>query len=140
VNIEEGFQRAELAQQMSLAPGGSSYLLNVWLYSQFQTGGPQDYKQYGSQYVDFGNFNYGAVCGAAGMSLEYCQSAAGLGLIGRVALNNDLYAFHLGRHYTYNGSGIPFISWPYGDQAPDSQEIANGYAYQNWKKVCRGVN
>lgn len=43
-----------------------------------------------AQYVDAGNFNYGAVCAAMGHSVEYCQSAAGLALIGRsVSLDTE---------------------------------------------------
>jgi hypothetical protein len=68
-------------------------MLNEWMYQQFQTWGPQDYKNQpwgGSAYVGFGNFNYGAVCGGVGFSLTYCQSAAGIGLIGRVSSLNYL--------------------------------------------------
>ncbi|MHB8639107.1 MAG: polymorphic toxin type 44 domain-containing protein [Candidatus Acidiferrales bacterium] len=79
---------------------------------------------------DFGNFNYGAVCGNVGFSLTYCQSAAGLGLMGRTSYKDAEYYLGLGRHYQYNGAGIPFLEAPFGDQPGDAAQIALGYAYQ----------
>lgn len=104
-----------------------------YLYGEFHTGGPQDYKTSdGPQYADFGNFNFGAVCGAMTGSLTYCQSAAGLGLLGRVGIQNSLHDLHVPHrpHLQYNGEGVPFITPPFGDQPADSAEIAAGYAYQ----------
>ncbi|HVB85370.1 MAG TPA: polymorphic toxin type 44 domain-containing protein [Candidatus Dormibacteraeota bacterium] len=103
-----------------------------YLYGEFHTGGPQDYKTSdGPQYADFGNFNFGAVCGGMGFSLTYCHSAAGLGLMGRVAFRNSEYALHISsQHEQYNGAGIPFLTPPFGDQPADSAEISAGYAYQ----------
>ena len=105
-----------------------------YLYNEFHTGGPQDYKtSHGTQYADFGNFNFGAVCGAMTNSLTYCQSAAGLGLMGRVARLNAEHDLHIpgARHQQYTGAGIPFITAPFGDQPADSAEIAAGYSYQS---------
>jgi hypothetical protein len=148
-NIQQGQQEQSLAEQSAVLSGQESIMLNVWLYGQFATGGPQDYKNQpwgGQGYVDFGNFNYGAVCGAVGFSLTYCQSAAGGNLIGRAAYlnvqnaaNNYLAgagAIESGiyspsqRGASYNGSGVPLISAPYGDQAGDSEVISQGYAFQ----------
>jgi len=129
-NIQQGEAAAAAAAQV---PGvSSSYLTSFWLYGQFKTGGPQDYKtSFRGQYADFGNFNYGAVCGATGFSLTYCQSAAGLGLMGRTSYKDAEYGLGLSRqHYKYNGAGIPFLKAPYGDQPGDADQIAFGYAYQ----------
>jgi RHS repeat-associated protein len=114
--------------------GDGQILTNAYLYDQFHTGGPQDYKTSdGPQYADFGNFNFGAVCGGMGFSLTYCQSAAGTGLLLRVGTQNALHDLHVPghQHHTYNGAGIPFIIPPFGDQPADSTQIAAGYAYQS---------
>ena len=42
-----------------------------WLYHQVKNKGPWDYKQLGSQYQDFGNFDFGAVGAALGIDLIY---------------------------------------------------------------------
>ena len=134
-NVQQGQQQQGLAQQSSVLPGQQSYLLNSWMYQQFQTGGDQDYKNQpwgGSDYADFGNFNYGAVCGSVGFGLAYCQSAAGVGLIGRVARLGFLAGFSQSPvpPPMYNGQGIPFITSPFGDQPGDSTMIAQGFGYQ----------
>jgi RHS repeat-associated protein len=134
-NVQQGQQEQATAEEVSVLPGQESYLLNTWTYQQFQTGGPQDYKNQpwgGPGYADFGNFNYGAVCGAEGFSLSYCQSAAGIGLIGRTARLGFVAGLSQSPQTppTYNGQGVPFISPPYGDQPGDSQMISQGYAYQ----------
>lgn len=50
----------------------------VWFYNQVRTGGPWDYKnQYGRQYADFGNFNYGATGKALELSDLLLLRAAG---------------------------------------------------------------
>jgi hypothetical protein len=57
---------------------GEHHMWNYkWLYDQFHTGGPQDYKNLGhlpgqkssSKYDPFGNFNFGAVLAATGVPL-----------------------------------------------------------------------
>lgn len=96
-----------------------------WFYNMVNTGNPWDYKQQGEQYVDFGNFNFGATCGAMGYSLYFCQSAAGLA--------RDWRALRLRLPL---GSGIPFVIPPYGDQANDQRQIMAGYQYQQWAALC----
>ena len=96
----------------------------AWFYNMVNTSGPWDYKQQGDQYTDFGNFNYGATCGAIGWPLYFCQGAAGLA--------HDYRAFNLGLPL---GNGIPYLIPPYGDQAADQDQIANGYYYQIWKQL-----
>jgi Bacterial toxin 44 len=87
----------------------------------FQTRGTFDYKTGGDQYVDYGNWNFGYVC-AANYGPLFCQSAAGM---------NHMYRSAMQGHNPF-GSGIPFITPPYGDQAADNQQIQNGIkAYQS---------
>ena len=94
----------------------------------FETGGAFDYKttyrgsgwgQDKDQFVNYGNWDFGYVCGANYPSV-FCQSAAGINFIGRTATrgNNPF------------GHGIPFIKPPYGDQAADNQQIRNGVQAQ----------
>jgi len=80
-----------------------------------QTGGPWDYKNQPTmkanlQYDAFGNFNYGATGTALGLTSIQLQSMAGL-------------------FNTSDGSGIPFISPPYGDRTQDNYQIQQGIAY-----------
>ena len=113
-----------------------------WPFSQeaifiemVQTGGPWDYKQQSennTDYTDFGNFNFGAVCEALGHSLYYCQSGAGAAHLGRY-----IWRKATGHHPVYGGQGFPFLKYPYGDQSADSGMIALGYAYAQWRKSCQ---
>ena len=48
-----------------------------WFYNQVKNKGPWDYKQRGSEYEDFGNFNYGATGAAAGIPDQILLRAAG---------------------------------------------------------------
>ncbi len=98
----------------------------AWFYDMVNTGEPWDYKLQGEQYVDYGNFNYGATCGAMGWTQYFCQSAAGLA--------HDWRAHNLGRAL---GHGIPFLIPPYGDQSADQDQIAKGHNYLKWKRRCR---
>jgi len=93
----------------------------------FRTGGAFDYKStYGGagwgnpdQFVDYGNWNFGFVCGANYSSL-FCQSAAGANRMWRTAMQRK----------NPFGSGVPFVKAPYGDQAADDQQIRNGIQAQ----------
>jgi Bacterial toxin 44 len=123
VGASVGFSIGGVPSPLSGAFG--SVAANVWLADAFQTGGQFDYKtQYGNSYANFGNFNFGAVCQSIGDSQTFCQSGAGLALMGRVALRTAA-----GKHPVYNGQGVPFFSPPYGDQPGDSAMIAAGYEY-----------
>jgi hypothetical protein len=82
----------------------------------FRTGGTFDYKTSGGQqYVDYGNWNFGYVCGS-NYSALFCQSAAGA---------NRMWLAATTGHNPF-GSGFPFLKSPYGDQAVDNQQIQNG--------------
>ncbi len=94
----------------------------AFFYDMVNTGNPWDYKQQDTQYVDFGNFNYGATCEAMRYSLYFCQSAAGF------AHDRRLHKQGLPL-----GKGIPFLKPPYGDQTADQAQIAKGYRYAKCK-------
>jgi hypothetical protein len=49
---------------------GPSALTYSWFYQQVRRHGPWDYKQRGKGFESFGNFHYGAVGHAAGISDE----------------------------------------------------------------------
>ena len=91
-----------------------------FFYQVFKTGGPFDYKAGGAdQYIDYGNWNFGYVCGANYPGL-FCQSAAGANRMWRAARQGT----------NPFGSGLPFVKPPYGDQAADNQQIRNGIKAQ----------
>lgn len=48
--------------------GGPDLMTLAWFFMMVHNSGPWDYKQMGRQYANFGNFNYGAVGAAAGIS------------------------------------------------------------------------
>jgi hypothetical protein len=131
---------ANIQQGQYMGNGTPLPAVDVWLFQQFQTNGPQDYKQSGQQYMDAGNFNFGAVCTSAGHGVGYCQSAAGLGLIGRTLIVNIQRAATGKLPVSTGGAGTPFQDRPYGDQPRDSQQIANGASYAAWYQRCEGVN
>jgi len=57
---------------------GPSALTYVWFYHQVRLSGPWNYKKKnGRQYANFGNFNYGAVGHAAGITDAVLLRAAG---------------------------------------------------------------
>lgn len=57
---------------------GPSALTYEWFYQQVRLHGPWDYKtRIGRQYENFGNFHYGAVGTAAGISAPFLLRAAG---------------------------------------------------------------
>ncbi|MHB9112969.1 MAG: RHS repeat-associated core domain-containing protein, partial [Thermoleophilia bacterium] len=85
------------------------------LYENVKNHGPWDYKRKGSQYEDFGNFNFGAVTAAMGVSAYGAQNAAGI--------------YQQWNGAAAAGSGIPFLRWPYGDDASDAVQIERGRQY-----------
>ncbi|MBD9660382.1 MULTISPECIES: polymorphic toxin type 44 domain-containing protein [Pantoea] len=95
---------------------GPSAMTYVWFYSQVRGHGPWDYKnQSGKQYANFGNFNYGAVGHAAGITEAVLLRAAG---------------WAQSRAGTSN---IEFGSWygssPFGDDPEDQYWIRAGIEY-----------
>jgi RHS repeat-associated protein len=60
------------------ARGHNNFPLNLkWFYDMVKNMSPWDYKQKGSQYADFGNFNYGVTGRAAGIPGDTLLRAAG---------------------------------------------------------------
>lgn len=53
-----------------------------WFYERVKIGGPWDYKTRGLKYEDFGNFHYGAVGAAAGISEDVLLRMAGYVQVG----------------------------------------------------------
>ena len=69
-NIEEAIQKKIYLKE------DSAFLLS-WFYTKVRNKGGWDFKQLGRQYADFGNFHYGAVGTAAGISEGLLLRAAG---------------------------------------------------------------
>jgi hypothetical protein len=117
---------------------------NLFLFQMVNTGEPMDYKNtVDQQYVDFGNFNFGAVCQASGDSLYTCQNGAGGAHIYQYLKNKAQ-----GKDSTYGGNGVPVVVPPYGDQSADSAQISAGYNYADsggalhnavWDIICVGI-
>ena len=111
-------------------PGGpnasllyASYI-SQWLVSEFHNKGDFDYKRNKSVVsqnpgnyqgvVNFGNFDFGAVTAALGLTYYQAQNAAGA------------YQLYLG---TAN-QGILLFQWPYGDSKVDASVIQQGFSYE----------
>ena len=91
------------------------------LYDNVKNHGPWDYKRHGSQYEDFGNFNFGAVTAAMGVSAYTAQNGAGI--------------YQQWKGAAAAGSGTPLLRWPYGDDLKDAAEIERGRQYAKCR--CR---
>ena len=75
VFLDQNLQESK-EQKEYFSTGGTAFLFS-WFYKKVRNGGDWDYKQRGRQYQDFGNFNYGAVGTAAGISEAILLRAAG---------------------------------------------------------------
>jgi len=94
-----------------------------WLYNQVRNKGPWDYKQHGSQYQNFGNFNYGATGAASGLPDFVIYRGAGWAQ--QQAGTSD------------PSWGSPWGSSPYGDDPADQIMIQQGIEYYRcgcWKR------
>jgi RHS repeat-associated protein len=92
-------------------------------------GGSWDYKRFGLQYEDFGNFNFGATCKAVGFKETECLLGAGLvqlAVNGKRIAGTDITDIKkaLGI-YGNNILNLPF----YGDDALDREYIKRGFKY-----------
>jgi hypothetical protein len=86
-----------------------------------------NYKKLGSQYADFGNFNYGAAGLATGLfAEETLLSEAGRAQIA-AGTSKPEWGYPAGR---FVGQGKP----PYGDDPADQEMIKRGFAY--YKAGC----
>ncbi|EPN4913896.1 TPA: hypothetical protein NHV44_003472 [Enterobacter cloacae] len=96
---------------------GPSALTYIWFYGMVRLHGPWDYKSLsGRQYADYGNFNYGAVGTAAGISEQILLRGAGWA-----------------QSRSGNGDPQKFGTWyesaPYGDDPADQVWIRAGIDY-----------
>ena len=91
------------------------------LYDNVRNYGPWDYKRRGGRYEDFGNFNYGAVTEAMGVSGYTTQNAAGI--------------YQQLRGASAAGTGTPLLRYPYGDDLADAVQIERGRQYARCR--CR---
>lgn len=111
-NIEESIQIKNYLKN------GSGFLFS-WFYTKVKNKGEWDFKQLGRQYADFGNFHYGAVGTAAGISEGLLLRAAG-------AAQNFA-----------GTSKEEFDNWwaqsPYGDDPVDQVWIKAGIEYARSK-------
>jgi hypothetical protein len=84
-------------------------------YDAVKNSGMWDYKQQGTEYQNFGNFNYGVTGTAAGFSEEILKRAAGFAQIQAGTSKED--------------RGNPLGSFPYGDDPEDQKWIQLGIDY-----------
>lgn len=105
--------------------GDPTALLAGFLTAKFWPRGDWDYKskyQPGTQdYANatvFGNFAFGAVMQSLGASLFVTQNSAGTAQI----------LIHLAGGA--GGQGIPFLSYPFGDQPADARDVQRGWDYE----------
>ena len=85
-----------------------------WFYDQVRNGGPWDYKQQGSEYEAFGNFNYGATGAATGFAPRFLLRQAG-----RAQIEAGT---------SRSGWGDPGAIWnPFGGEAPFGDDPIDQY-------------
>jgi len=126
---------SNLQNQVPLAPSGVDINKNIqnaeskyqtdphWFYNQVRNGGLWDYKQYGSQYEDFGNFNYGATGYAFGFKETFLYRMAGWAQQ-RAGTSKKEW-------------GSPWGKSPYGDDPRDQAMIGKGIEYYKCLKECQ---
>jgi len=89
-----------------------SHFNPFWFYDQVRNKGPWDYKQQGSLYEDFGNFNFGATGNAFGFPSDVLQRGAGWANQKADPARTNL--------------GSPWGAPPYGDDWYDQLQIRRG--------------
>ncbi|MNQ51889.1 hypothetical protein D3C85_658900 [compost metagenome] len=117
VSLDQNLKESK-RQNEYFSTGGSAFLFS-WFYKQVRNGGDWDYKQGNSKYEGFGNFHYGAVGTAAGISEGVLLRAAGAA-------------------QTVAGTSLPqFNEWwsasPYGDDPVDQVWVKAGVQYAKSK-------
>jgi len=136
VNLVDPLGLAGTCPKPPLAPPGVNVNNNIDIAKDYSWGNPfaslafyvivrsngvWDYKRQGSQYEDFGNFNFGAT--AAAMDFPYYIAQNGAGIYQQL------------RGAAAAGQGFPVVKWPYGDDPTDAKQIQAGYDY--FKCGCR---
>lgn len=111
VSLEANVMTAQLYGKLNVFGRYSAF------YNSVRNGGPWDYKQWGSQFQDFGNFNYGMTGAAAGFSDQVLLRAAGWAQQ-RAGTSTSAW-------------GGPLGGPPYGDDPNDQQMIQDGINYYN---------
>jgi RHS repeat-associated protein len=89
----------------------------VWWYNQVRNKGPWDYKQLGSKYQDFGNFNYGATGRALPLPSSILLRGAGWANTQAQSSRQSKW----GNWYDRKGS--------YGDDPADQEWVKKGISY-----------
>lgn len=113
VSLEQNMKIARSKAEY-FSRGGDAFLLS-WFYSQVKNRGPWDFKQRGTQFENFGNFHYGAVGTAAGISSQMLLRAAGAAQ-SRAGTSNIEFGFW-------------WSAAPYGDDPKDQHWITKGIEY-----------
>nr|WP_314876480.1 polymorphic toxin type 44 domain-containing protein [uncultured Pseudomonas sp.] len=112
-SVQANMQAASL-ERIHFKNGGTAFLFS-WFYSKVRNRGEWDYKQKGSRYEAFGNFNYGACGTAAGISEQVLLRGAGWAQ-GRAGTSNPAF-------------GVWWGDIPYGDDPADQEWIKAGIEY-----------
>jgi RHS repeat-associated protein len=107
--------------------GAASFGLkgSSWFYDEVRNKGPWDYKQLGSQYQDFGNFNYGATGAAFGYSEDTLLRMAGWAQV-QSGTSQPGWGVTPNKFQAYLGIGGRA---PYGDDPSDQSMIKRGIEY-----------
>ena len=85
----------------------------AWIFKNFKSGARYDFKQYGPEYEDFGNYHYGLYTKAMGIRATFAQVAAG--------------AYQI-KQGTSDLTDRDFIK-SYGDDPRDNKMIKKGQQY-----------
>lgn len=120
-NVQDAVKFLETLSRLPLGPIEVANAKTAYLLAHFNTGASEDYKQYGDQYREFGNFNYGAVAYALGLPPTAILGGAGLAS-----------ALSYLKHGTLPPSswGNIFTGPPYGDNPGEQNEIRRGIGYE----------
>jgi len=120
-NVQDAVNFLETLSRLPLGPIEVANAKTAYLLAHFNTGASEDYKQYGDEYREFGNFNYGAVAYALGLPPTAILGGAGLAS-----------ALSYLKHGTLPPSswGNIFTGPPYGDNPGEQNEIRRGIGYE----------
>ena len=94
-----------------------------WFKNQVKNKAPWDYKQQGSKYQDFGNFNYGAAGKSFGFYAQTLRQEAGRAQRAAGTSRSE-WGFPPATYFDLYGSQAP-----YGDDPDDQQQINAGIDY-----------
>lgn len=104
----------------------------LWLVNQVKTNGAWDYKRGGQlQFETFGNFHYGVVFSAAGITPEISLLGAGAYQV-LSGTSKAEWVFPHGADGLFdpaNPFDKPFLHFPFGDEPPDALNIMQGITF-----------